>query len=335
MRRRSGRLQSCSRSDIRAVATVIREWTISARIARLATMALVLATIGCYALRGTGPLQPARAIVIAHRGASAAAPEHTTAAYDLAVQLGADYVELDVQRTKDGVLVVIHDATLDRTARGVPADCTGRVAEKTIAQIESCDAGTWFNAIYSALARPEFAGLRVPRLTDVLTRYAAATKLYIETKEPESYPGIESDLAAAFRQNGISPGTAALPRVFIQSFSKASLLRFKALDAGFPLIQLMPATSPSEIIAQLPDVRTYAAGIGVRRADVTPALVQSAHAACLLVHPYTVNDEHEMLSLLEMGVDGIFTDRPDQLRDAIARAPDRPAGASGCAVVTP
>ena len=333
MRRRSGRLKSCSRSDIRAVRIPAREWTLSAQIGHLATIGLVLATIGCYGLRGTGPSQSGRAIVIAHRGASAVAPEHTTAAYDRAVQLGADYIELDVQRTKDGVLVVIHDATLDRTARGVPADCTGRVAEKTIAQIESCDAGTWFNATYPALARPEFAGLRVPRLADVLTRYAGATKLYIETKEPESYPGIESDLAAVFRQNAISPGTAALPRVFIQSFSKASLLRFKELDMGFPLIQLMPAMSPSAIIAQLADVRTYAAGIGLRKADVTPGLIQSAHAACLLVHPYTVNDEQEMLSLLEMGVDGIFTDRPDQLRDAIARGPERPAGESGCIVV--
>lgn len=310
-----------------------REWTLSAGIARLAPTVLVLAAIGCHVLRGTGPLQPGRAIVIAHRGASAVAPEHTTAAYDRAVQLGADYIELDVQRTKDGVLVVIHDATLDRTARGVSADCTGRVAEKTIAQIESCDAGTWFNATYPALARAEFASLRVPRLADVVTRYTGATKLYIETKEPESYPGIEADLVAVFRQNGISPGTAALPRVFIQSFSKASLVRFKALDADFPLIQLISATSPSAIIAQLPDVRTYAAGIGVRKADVTPALIQSVHAACLLVHPYTVNDEHEMLSLLEMGADGIFTDRPDLLRDAIARAPDRPAGESGCVVV--
>ncbi len=296
-------------------------------------MALVLATIGCHTFSGTGPFTPARAIVIAHRGASAVAPEHTTAAYDRAIQLGTEYIELDVQRTKDGVLIVVHDATLDRTARGISTDCTGRVAEKTTAQIESCDAGSWFNAAYATLARPEFVGLRVPRLADILARYTGTTRFYVETKDPESYPGIEAGLVAVFRQNGISPGTPALPRVFIQSFSKASLLRFKALDPTFSLIQLVSSTLPSAIIAQLSDVRAYAVGIGVRKEVVTPALIQSAHAACLLVHPYTVNDEHEMLSLLEMGVDGIFTDRPDRLRDAIARAPDRLTEESGCVVI--
>src|SRR5687767_5242190 len=188
MRRRSGRLKSCSRSDIRAVAIPTRAWTLSPRIAHLATTALVLATIGCYGLRGTAPFQTGRAIVIAHRGASAVAPEHTTAAYDRAVQLGADYIDLDVQRAKDGVLIVVHDATLDRTARGASADCTGRVAERTYAQIESCDAGSWFNAAYPALARPEFVGLRVPRLADILSRYSGTTRFYVEIKDPDSYP---------------------------------------------------------------------------------------------------------------------------------------------------
>lgn len=310
-----------------------RQLTLASHIPRFSATALALATIGCHTLSGTGPLTPGRAIVIAHRGASAVAPEHTTAAYDRALQLGADYIELDVQRTKDGVLIVIHDATLDRTARGTSADCAGRVAERTTAQIESCDAGSWFNAAYPALARPEFVGLRVPRLADILARYTGTTRFYVEIKDPDSYPGIEADLAAVFRQYGINPGTTALPRVFIQSFSKASLVRFKALEPTFPLIQLLSVTSPSAIIAQLPDVREYAAGIGVRKDDVTSALIQSAHAACLLVHSYTVNDEHEMLSLLEMGVNGIFTDRPDKLRDAIARAPDRLSGGSGCVVV--
>jgi len=127
--------------------------------------------------------------------------------------------------------------------------------------------------------------------------------------------------------------TPASPRVFIQSFSKASLLRVNALDPTFPLIQLFGAIPPSAIIGQLADVRLYAAGIGVRNEDVTIALIQSAHARCLLVHAYTSDDEREMLSLLEMGVDGIFTGRPDQLRAAIDRGPDRHAGESGCAVV--
>ena len=79
---------------------------------------------------------PPGPIVIAHRGASGYAPEHTFASYDLAVEKGADYLEQDLQLTADGVLVVLHDATLDRTARGPAASCTGPVSEKTLAQVQ-------------------------------------------------------------------------------------------------------------------------------------------------------------------------------------------------------
>ena len=82
---------------------------------------------------------------IGHRGASGYAPEHTLAAYDLALGLGADYIEQDLQITSDGVLVVLHDATLDRTARGAAENCTGLVSTKTLAQIKTCDVGRWFN----------------------------------------------------------------------------------------------------------------------------------------------------------------------------------------------
>ena len=156
-------------------------------------------------------------------------------AYDRAIAGGADYLELDVQRTKDGVLVVVHDATLDRTARGSTADCTGRVAEKTIAQIESCDAGSWFNSAYPSLARAEFVGLRVPRLADLLARYGATMRLYIEPKDPESYPGIEADIVDELHLRGISAAGSDKPRVFVQSFSKSSLLRVRALDPTIPL----------------------------------------------------------------------------------------------------
>jgi glycerophosphoryl diester phosphodiesterase len=254
-------------------------------------------------------------------------------AYDRAVAGGADYLELDVQRTKDGVLVVVHDATLDRTARGSSANCTGRVAEKTIAQIESCDAGSWYNSAYPSLARAEFVGLRVPRLADLLARYGGTTRLYIEPKDPESYPGIEADIVAALHQHGISATDSDLPRVFVQSFSKSSLLRVKTLDPTIPLVQVLDAKDPSAIVQQLADVRSYAAALAVRKQDVTSALVESAHSRCLLVHAYVSDDQPEMQSLLEMGVDGILTDNPDRLRDAIGRGADTRAEEGGCTAV--
>lgn len=294
---------------------------------------LALLVIGCNWLEVTDSPASRKPVVIAHRGASATAPEHTVSAYDRGIAAGADYLELDVQRTKDGVLVVVHDLTLNRTARGSSADCTGLLGEKTIAQIEICDMGAWFNSTYPSLARAEFVGLRVPRLVDVLARYGATTRLYIETKDPDSYPGVEADIVAALHQHGISATSSDVPRVFVQSFSKASLLRVRALDPTIPLVQVFAAMDPAAIVAQLSDVRSYAAAIGVWKQDVTPALVESAHSRCLLVHAYVSDDQPEMLSLLAMGVDGIFTGDPDQLRDAIDRGADTRAEERGCTVV--
>jgi glycerophosphoryl diester phosphodiesterase len=293
-------------------------------------MCLGLAAIACNGPEVVDPPATNAAVVIAHRGASVLAPEHTTLAYDKAVEAGTDYLELDVQRTRDGTLVVIHDTMLDRTARGSPDNCTGRVSDKTLAQIETCDAGSWFNSIYPALARAEFIGLRVPPLSDIVTRYGGTTRLYVETKDADSNPGLEADLVALLRQSGISLGTSESPRVFIQSFSKESLLRVRSLEPNLALVQVFGLVAPAVIVAQLPEVRSYAAAIGVPKQDITTALVESAHASCLLVHVYVSDDQLEMQSLLAMGVDGIFTGRPDQLRAAIDRGTDTRARENGC-----
>src|SRR5262245_58786795 len=124
------------------------------RIARSFLVAVTLVA-SCSLTRASDPV-----LNIGHRGASGYAPEHTFAAYDLARALGADYLEQDLQLTSDGVLVVLHDTTLDRTARGLAANCTGLVADKTLAQIKTCDVGTWFNEANPTLARPEYVGLK-------------------------------------------------------------------------------------------------------------------------------------------------------------------------------
>src|SRR5919107_3041481 len=127
-------------------------FVLAAAMAALA--AVVLADAGSAARK-----LPADAPVlnVGHRGASGYAPEHTIPAYDLALKMGADYIEQDLQLTKDGVLVVLHDETLDRTARptaeSAPGDCTGLVREKTLAQIKTCDVGSWFNDTYPQYAR--------------------------------------------------------------------------------------------------------------------------------------------------------------------------------------
>jgi len=300
---------------------------------RAGILVLALGGVSCDEARVTAPRPSGSAIIIAHRGASAIAPEHTIAAYDEAIELGSDYLELDVQRSKDGALVVIHDATLDRTARGSAANCTGLVAAKTVAQLKSCDVGSWFALSDLFLPRAEFIGLRIPTLEEVLTRYGSSTRYYIETKNPELYPGVEADLIALLKTHGVTAGVLPQPTVFIESFSAASLLAVHAIDRTIPLVQLFSPTTASTIIGQLDQVRSYATAIGPNKSDVTPALIEASHARCLLVHPYVVDGGDEMLSLLAMGVDGIFTDRPDRLAKVMGQAGVPTIRDNGCAAV--
>ena len=179
-------------------------------------------------------------LAIGHRGASGYAPEHTLASYDLALTLGADYIEQDLQLTKDGVLVVLHDPTLDRTARGAAENCTGLVIEKTLAQIETCDVGSWFNDAFPQHARPEYVGLKVPTLEEVIARYRHSANYYIETKNPEEAPGMEEKLLALLAAYQLRDPAERRNQVLIQSFSDASLRKIHGLDPALPLIQLFP-----------------------------------------------------------------------------------------------
>ena len=249
-------------------------------------------------------------LVIAHRGASGYAPEHTFAAYDRALVLGCDYLEHDLQMTRDGELVCVHDETLDRTA----STCTGRIIEHSWDEIRECDVGTWFNRAFPDHARPEFAGQRIPRLDDVFTRYRERAAFYIETKVPESAPGMEEALLGLLEKHDLIGPARREWRVLIQSFSAASLRRIARIDTTLPLIQLLPERTGSPAIqAMLEEIAQYAVGIGPERADVDSALVRAAHGRGLHVHPYTVNDQGEMRRLMDAGVDGMFTNFCDRL----------------------
>ena len=216
-------------------------------------------------------------LVIAHRGASGYAPEHTFAAYDLALEMGADYLEQDLQMTRDGVLVVLHDETLDRTT-----DCTGPVRAHTLAEVKECDE-------------------RVPTLEEVFQRYGRTANYYIETKSPEIYPGMEEALLALLRRYGVG--------ALVQSFSAESLRRMHALEPSVPLVQLAPAGHVPDLV----QVAAYAQALGPAASDVDAELVAAAHAHSLAVHAYTVDDEAEMRRLMALGVDGMFTNFPDRL----------------------
>lgn len=187
----------------------------------------------------TGIPHPA---VIAHRGASFDAPESTAAAYKLARDLGADYLEMDVQRSKDGVLFALHDDNLQRTtdvASKFPERKDRPANEFTIAELKTLDAGSWFNAAYPDRARPSYVGLKILTLDEIIDIAQGnplhKPGLYIETKEPKQFPGIERDLKEKLQDRGwLSPTGSKLAKsdlavgqgkgkVVLQTFEKSSL----------------------------------------------------------------------------------------------------------------
>ena len=196
--------------------------------------------------------------VIAHRGASFDAPESTAAAYKVARDLGADYLEMDLQRSKDGVLFALHDNNLQRTtdvASKFPERKDSPANAFTMAELKTLDAGSWFNAAYPDRARPAFAGLKILTLDEVIdiAEGNALHKpgLYIETKEPKQFPGIEHDLKEKLQDRGwLSPTGSKLAKselavgqgkgkVVLQTFEKSSLELLQKEMPAVPKILLL------------------------------------------------------------------------------------------------
>lgn len=180
--------------------------------------------------------------VIAHRGASFDAPESTAAAYTLARDLGADYLEMDLQRSKDGVLFAVHDNKLQRTtdvASKFPERKDSPANAFTMAELKTLDAGSWFNTAYPDRARPSYAGLKILTLDEIIDIAESNPQhkpgLYIETKEPKQFPGIERDLKDKLQARGwlipagskASQGESAVGqgagKIVLQTFEKSSL----------------------------------------------------------------------------------------------------------------
>ena len=278
---------------------------------------------------------PSKKLLVAHRGASAYAPEHTLAAYRLALAQKADYVEQDLQITKDGVLVCLHDETLERTtnvAEVFPQRGQGEqgqrhwlVADFTLAEIKQLDAGAWFNE--------KFKGERVPTFQEAIDAVRGKAGLYPETKAPESYAGrgfsMERLLADALKKNQLDqPNADPRTPVIIQSFSPASLRKLaEEQQTKLPLILLIGRPQDAQqwlSVAGLQAAKKFAAGIGPAKSliEADPKLVARAHAAGLTVTPYTFRSgmtgryadvQAEMRHFLfTYGVDAVFTDNPDQ-----------------------
>ncbi len=260
------------------------------------------------AVRHTAPA------VIAHRGASAYAPENTLAAVDLAADLGIEWVENDVQRTKDGELVVVHDDSLARTTdveQRFPARAPWKVEDFTAAEIATLDAGSWFGA--------KWAGARVPTLTQYLNRVDDnGQKLLLEIKNPQLYPGIEKDTLRVLRRQGWLDRGHVRHRLVVQSFGADSV---RAVHRQRPDVTTGFLGAPP--VADLPSYAAFTDQINPTHTTLTADYVAAVHrlrgphGKRLGVSTWTVNDAAGAVRVDGFGVDGIITNNPDVVRDAV------------------
>lgn len=243
---------------------------------------------------------------VSHRGASGYAPEHTITSYQMGEKLHGDYIEIDLQMTKDGQLIAMHDETVDRTTDG-----TGAVKDYTVAQIKQMDAGSWFNEKYPQYANPEYVGLQVPTLEEIFQKFGKNANYYIETKSPEIYPGMEAELLRLVNKYDITKKT-----LLVQSFSAPSLKIMNELDASVKLVQLLSYKTNAVITDdEIADIKEYAMGVGPNHTYLNEEYIQKVVNSGLEIHPYTVNDKERMKQLIDWGVTGMFTNFPDLLHE--------------------
>jgi glycerophosphoryl diester phosphodiesterase len=264
-----------------------------------------------------------RQLNIAHRGASAYAPENTIAAFDLALALGADSLEIDVHMTADGELVVLHDPVLGRTT--CRAEGGGLVSESDWPDIERLDAGSWFNAAVPTYARPEYAAERVPRVGELFARYGREVHYFIELKHPPQVLEMEAKLLDLMSRYALFGHNEGRPLVFIESFSQKSLQKIHEMDGRISVVQLFGAYATSKAIrAYMSALPSYSVAVGPCAVSVDAALVAQAERLHLDVYPWTVNEPAQMEEMLELGADGVVSDYPDVLDEAIrGRASER------------
>ena len=180
----------------------------------------------------------------------------------------------------------------------------------------TCDMGPWVNEAHPELARPEYVGQRIPVLDEVFSRYKGSN-FHVEIKDTS--PDTDRELLRLMSEHGLTQPARDHWRVLIQSFSPSDLALVHQLDPELPTVQLLAALPPAGPAqdAVLAGIATYAVGIGPSSGSVDEALVEAAHAACLQVQPYTVDDPQQLRALVDAGVDGVFTNRPDVLRDVL------------------
>ncbi|MFJ9632850.1 glycerophosphodiester phosphodiesterase [Streptomyces sp. NPDC091280] len=252
--------------------------------------------------------------VVAHRGASAYAPENTLASIDKAARLGFQWVENDVQRTKDGELVVIHDDSLQRTtdvAKVFPDRAPWKVKDFTAAEIARLDAGSWFG--------PAYTGTRVPTLTQYMREVEHNDQsLLLEIKNPELYPGIEQQTLKVLGNEGWLDESHVDGRLIVQSFSAASIRIVHDLAPG-----IRTAFLGTPHLSALHEYAAYTDLINPSYGSISASYVSAVHGLTgphgspMEVYAWTVDDAPTAWKVAGYGVDGLITNKPDVVRSAL------------------
>lgn len=240
-------------------------------------------------------------MVIAHRGFSGAAPENTLAAFQKAIEIGSDMIELDVQLSKDGNLVVLHDENLERTTNG-----RGRVVDSTLQELKKLDAGSWFGE--------QFSGAKIPTLSEVLDLAKGRVLVNIEIKHPAhgQYPITElADQAfEEVKKAGMVNG------VIFSSFNPSALEWIKNNEPRVRVALLYHRDWNS-----LPEI-TAAKGylvLNLRHTYLTKTKIAKIHREGMKVNVYTVNSEEELVKFVRWSADGIITNHPHRLIKILKR----------------
>lgn len=231
--------------------------------------------------------------VIAHRGASAISPENTMIAFKRAIEIGANAIETDVQMTKDNHLVLIHDETLERTTNG-----KGLVKDHTLTELKELDAGSWFSNIYK--------NEKIPTIEE-LFELVKSENIWLNLEIKKRYSlnlKLDKLLIKKINEFGMQD------RVVISSFNHYSVYKVKKID---PSLKTGILYGRNIYRPWLYASKLKASSLHPNKAFVSNYVVNKAHKQNLKVFPYTVDDKEEMISLIDMGVDGLITNVPDRL----------------------
>ncbi|MEM9325412.1 MAG: glycerophosphodiester phosphodiesterase family protein [Bacteroidota bacterium] len=245
--------------------------------------------------------------VIAHKGASGVAPENTLEAFQKAIDLGVDMIELDVRHTKDSAIIVFHDQMLDRTTNG-----TGDVHDYTLAEIKALDAGSWFGDT-------TYANAKVPTLKEALDLINGQCKVLIEVKHMDHplFHDFAMKLVDVIREE-----KDGFEWCILQSYENLYLEEAKAYDPRVQTKKLLVGEDSAPLLAFYIETRVHLgrgeqegklAALNPHYETLSPRRIFRMHSRGFKVYTYPVNERDDMIKMLNMGVDGIITDYPSRL----------------------